>query len=169
MPIDAIIGTAEKFSNRNISQNKHFHDWISKFWTPQNNLKAMKALLDHAMCTASRKRLDEKITKRIVTAWFNCLNFEASDSNLDLEVEKFVALDEHSTLSYIIGHRLAQRVKAMGGFFPQQTKKLCSCYISLCLQIINSAWHIYKWFKKRTISLKLPLLPICMMQVQKWA
>ena len=134
MPIDAIIGTAEKFSNRNISQNKHFHDWISKFWTPQNNLKAMKALLDHAMCTASRKRLDEKITKRIVTAWFNCLNFEASDSNLDLEVEKFVALDEHSTLSYIIGHRLAQKVKAMGGFFfPQQTKKNYAAAIPLSI------------------------------------
>ena len=134
LPIDAIIGTAEKFSNRNISQNKHFHDWISKFWTPQNNLKAMKALLDHAMCTASRKRLDEKITKRIVTAWFNCLNFEASDSNLDLEVEKFVALDEHSTLSYIIGHRLSQKVKAMGGFFSHNNKqKKIMQLLSLCL------------------------------------
>ena len=127
LPIDAIIGTAEKFSSRNISQNKHFQDWISKFWTSENNVKAMKALLDHAMCTASRKRLDEKITKRIVTAWFNCLNYDASDSNLDLEVEKFVALDEHSTLSYIIGHRLAQKVKAMGVFIHTKKYQLCTC------------------------------------------
>ena len=122
LPIDAIIGTAERCSSR--SQNKHFQDWISKFWTSENNVKSMKALLDHAMCTAARKRLDEKITKRIVTAWFNCLNYDASDSNLDLEVEKFVALDEHSTLSYIIGHRLAQKVKAIL-FFSK--KNLCTC------------------------------------------
>ena len=103
-----IIAAAEKCRNRSQSDQK---DWITLLWSPEDNAKATKTLLDHAMCVASRKKLENPQIKTIVTAWLNSLNFDPNDSNLDLEVEKYVALDEHSTLSYIIGHRLVQKVK----------------------------------------------------------
>ena len=68
------------------------------------------------MCAAARKRLDTSETKKIVTTWLTMLDLEANDSNLDVEVEKFVALDEHSTLSYIIGHRLVGKVTNASAF-----------------------------------------------------
>ena len=103
-----IIAAAEKCRNRSQSDQK---DWITLLWSPEDNAKATKTLLDHAMCVASRKKLENPQIKTIVTAWLNSLNFDPNDSNLDLEVEKYVALDEHSTLSYIIGHRLVQKVR----------------------------------------------------------
>ena len=108
LPIEVIIAAAEKCRNRSQSDHK---DWITLLWSPEDNAKATKTLLDHAMCVASRKKLENPQIKTIVTAWLNSLNFDPNDSNLDLEVEKYVALDEHSTLSYIIGHRLVQKVR----------------------------------------------------------
>ena len=91
----------------------HLHQewtWISNLWNAEHNSKAMKALLDHAMCAASRKKLEQPLIKKIVTAWSLSLDFQPNDSNLDIEVEKYVALDEHSTLTYFIGHRLIAKV-----------------------------------------------------------
>ena len=100
----AIIGTAEKIHNR--SQNY----WISNLWTAEDNSKVIKALVDHAICAASRKKLDWELIKKMVDVWLDSLNIDPNDSILDIEVEKYVAIDEHSRLSYIIAHRLSKKV-----------------------------------------------------------
>ena len=71
-------------------------------------------MAEFAMCAAARKRLEQSQIKKIVVAWLGILKLEVdynvNDSALDLEVEKFVALDDHSMLSYIIGHKLIKEV-----------------------------------------------------------
>lgn len=84
--------------------------WISSLWSPEAKAKAGKVMIEFAMCFAARKRMSDSIIKKIVSGWLSMLNLEANDSTLDIEVEKFVSLDEHSMLSYIIGHRLIGKV-----------------------------------------------------------
>ena len=90
-------------------------NWMSSLWNDKVNTKAGKAMAEFAMCAAARKRLEPALIKKIVVAWLGILKLEFPDvesSDLDLEVEKFVALDDHSMLSYIIGHKIIQQVSA---------------------------------------------------------
>lgn len=105
LPIDAILAAAEKCKNRSKSS-----DWISALWSSEVNQKAGRSLVDFAMCAAARKKMPIQDIKNIVTTWLSLLNCDPKDSTLDIEVEKFVSLDEHSALSYVIGHKLAQKV-----------------------------------------------------------
>lgn len=100
-----MVAAAEK------CREKNRPDWIASLWNEDTNAKAGYALMDFAMCAAARKELPIKQIKSIVSVWLNLLNLGALDSNLDIEVEKFVNQDEHSLLSYIIGHRLAGKVR----------------------------------------------------------
>ena len=84
-------------------------DWVTLL-CEETKLKAGKALVDFAMCAAARTKLDPQLVKKIVTTWLNNLNLAPDDSTLDIEVEKFVYQDEHSLLSYVIGHRLIVKV-----------------------------------------------------------
>ena len=117
MPLDALLAVADKCRDRYLSQDAHPKDlsWIADdLWSPVSNAKAGKAITEFGMCMAARsKKLPDtsKTIKKIVTSWLNWLNLDANDSNLDIEVEKFVSLDEHSMLSYVIGHRLAAKVR----------------------------------------------------------
>lgn len=110
LPIEAVVAVAEKCHERQVVKQNAQTNWISDLWSSEINSKAGLAIMDFAMCSAARKRTDTHETKKIVSTWLAMLNLEANDSSLDLEVEKFVALDEHSTLSYIIGHRLVGKV-----------------------------------------------------------
>ena len=78
-------------------------------------------MAEFAMCAAARKRLDQSQIKKIVVAWLGILQldvgYNVNDSALDLEVEKFVALDDHSMLSYIIGHKLIKEVSIHHSLF----------------------------------------------------
>ena len=78
-------------------------------------------MAEFAMCAAARKRLEQSQIKKIVVAWLGVLKLDAdydvNDSALDLEVEKFVALDDHSMLSYIIGHKLMKEVSIYHSLF----------------------------------------------------
>lgn len=78
-------------------------------------------MAEFAMCAAARKRLDQSQIKKIVVAWLGILKLEpdhnVNDSVLDMEVEKFVALDDHSMLSYIIGHKLIKEVSIHHSLF----------------------------------------------------
>ena len=66
------------------------------------------------------KRLEPPLVKKIVVAWLGILKLEldynVDGSDLDLDVEKFVALDDHSMLSYIIGHKLIKEVSIYTSF-----------------------------------------------------
>lgn len=104
LPIEAVVAAAEK------CREKDRLDWIASLWSEETNAKAGYALMDFAMCAAARKKLPVDQVKSIVDVWLKLLNLEASDSTLDIEVEKFVNQDEHSLLSYIIGHRLCGKV-----------------------------------------------------------
>ena len=95
----------EKCRDRSAQSN-----WISSLWSDEVNTKAGKAMAEFAMCAAARKKLETGLIKKIVSAWIRILKLDANDSTLDLEVEKFVAIDDHSMLSYIIGHRLIKEV-----------------------------------------------------------
>ena len=106
LPIDAILAATEKCKNRSKSS-----DWISALWSSEVNQKAGRSLVDFAMCAAARKKMPIQDIKNIVTTWLSLLNCDPKDSTLDIEVEKFVSLDEHSALSYVIGHKLAQKVR----------------------------------------------------------
>ena len=101
-----MVTVADKFRE---NQQRDLH-WISSMWSAENKTKAAKAMIDFAMCYAARKRVSDGIIKKIVSAWLSMLNLEANDEDLDFEVEKFVSLDEHSMLSYIIGHRIIGKV-----------------------------------------------------------
>ena len=97
----------EKCRDRRSAQS----NWISSLWSDAEvNTKAGKAMAEFAMCVAARKKLETGLIKKIVSAWLGILKLDANDSTLDLEVEKFVAIDDHSMLSYIIGHRLIKEV-----------------------------------------------------------
>jgi hypothetical protein len=117
LPIESVVAVAVKCSKRqehqtatNDENKSRSDDWMSALWPSEVNAKAGKAITEFAMCTAARKRSDSTTIKSIVVAWLDMLNLKADDSNLDIEVEKFVSLDEHSTLSYTIGHRLVKKV-----------------------------------------------------------
>ena len=111
LPIEAVLAAADKCENRSKSS-----DWISALWSSQVNQKAGRSLVDFAMCAAARKKLQLQVVKKIVDVWLRNLNCDPTDSTLDIEVEKFVALDEHSALSYVIGHKLARKVSHRCGF-----------------------------------------------------
>merc|ERR1712156_1028526 len=103
LPIEAVVRAVEKCRDRGRSAQSN---WISSLWSDEVNTKAGKAMAEFAMCAAARKKLETGLIKKIVSAWIRILKLDANDSTLDLEVEKFVAIDDHSMLSYIIGHRL---------------------------------------------------------------
>ena len=121
--MDAVIKAVEKFRDRwpRQPQNSAQSNWISFLWNDKVNAKAGKAMAEFAMCAAARKRLEQSQIKKIVVAWLGVLkldaDFDVNDSALDLEVEKFVALDDHSMLSYIIGHKLIKEVSIYHSLF----------------------------------------------------
>ena len=102
-----MVRAVEKCRDRGRSAQSN---WISSLWSDEVNTKAGKAMAEFAMCAAARKKLETGLIKKIVSAWIRILKLDANDSTLDLEVEKFVAIDDHSMLSYIIGHRLIKEV-----------------------------------------------------------
>ena len=116
LPMEAVIKAVEKCRDRRPQQpqNNAQSNWISSLWNDKVNTKAGKTMAEFAMCAAARKRLDQSQIKKIVVAWLGILKLEpdynVNDSALDLDVEKFVALDDHSMLSYIIGHKLIKEV-----------------------------------------------------------
>ena len=123
LPMDAVIKAVEKFRDRwpRQPQNSAQSNWISFLWNDKVNIKAGKAMAEFAMCAAARKKLEQSQIKKIVVAWLGVLkldaDFDVNDSALDLEVEKFVALDDHSMLSYIIGHKLIKEVSIYHSLF----------------------------------------------------
>ena len=129
LPMEAVIKAVEKCRDRSRPQqpqNSAQSNWISSsLWNDKVNTKAGKAMAEFAMCAAARKRLEQSQIKKIVVAWLGILKLEndynVNDSALDLEVEKFVALDDHSMLSYIIGHKLIKEVsiRVLSRFFDQ--------------------------------------------------
>ena len=116
LPMEVVIKAVEKCRDRwpRQPQNSAQSNWISFLWDDEVNKKAGKAMAEFAMCAAARKRQDQSQIKQIVVAWLGILKLDAdynvNDSALDLEVEKFVALDDHSMLSYIIGHNLIKEI-----------------------------------------------------------
>ena len=121
---------AEKYRDR-----KPDAHWISSLWSLEASEKADKAMMEFAMCVAARKRMkSDTIIKKIVSGWLSMLNLKHNDSALDIEVKKFVKLDEHSMLSYIIGHRLIGKVVILLSFVTtmiitlQRTWSLCVFY-----------------------------------------
>ena len=123
LPMEVVIKAVEKCRDRwpRQPQNSAQSNWISFLWNDKVNTKAGKYMAEFAMCAAARKRLDHIQIKKIVVAWLGVLKLDAeydvNDSALDLEVEKFVALDDHSMLSYIIGHKLIKEVSIHHSLF----------------------------------------------------
>ena len=120
--MDAVIKAVEKCRDRRPQQpqNNAQSNWISSLWNDKVNTKAGKTMAEFAMCAAARKRLEPPLVKKIVVAWLGILKLEldynVDGSDLDLDVEKFVALDDHSMLSYIIGHKLIKEVSIYTSF-----------------------------------------------------
>ena len=120
--MEAVIKAVEKCRDRRPQQpqNNAQSNWISSLWNDKVNTKAGKTMAEFAMCAAARNRLEPPLVKKIVVAWLGILKLEldhnVNDSDLDLEVEKFVALDDHSMLSYIIGHKLIKEVSIYTSF-----------------------------------------------------
>lgn len=108
LPIEALLYTAEICRDPKLAN--HPMSWVSSLWTEDKIAKVCKDITDFAMCSAARKKMEAPLVKQIVSVWLKILNLDPDDSNLDIEVEKFVELDEHSFLSYIIGHRLISKV-----------------------------------------------------------
>ena len=140
LPMEAVIKAVEKCRDRRPQQpqNNAQSNWISSLWNDKVNTKAGKAMADFVMCAAARKRLGPDQTKKIVAAWLGILklNYDVNDSDLDLEVEKFVALDDHSMLSYIIGHKLIKEVSTYTSFIIVIVS-IESCQVNLFVSRCN--------------------------------
>ena len=147
LPIEAVLAAAEKCENRSKSS-----DWISALWSSQVNQKAGRSLVDFAMCAAARKKLHLQVVKKIVDVWLRSLNCDPKDSTLDIEVEKFVALDEHSALSYVIGHKLARKVRKNLVITHTDTNQL--------KVFINSKFLKFQIFKFKAILIQFFLIQI---------
>ncbi len=71
-------------------------------------------MVDFGLCSAARKKLPTVTVNTIVKSWaetsLSSPEIASETSSIELEVEKYVSLDERATLSYSIGAQIHKKV-----------------------------------------------------------
>ena len=84
-------------------------DPFSKLWAKPICSKVEQALCDYGMIHAARCELKLEIIKNVVSKWLRLFPVDV-DSNLDIEVEKYVSLGGKTAQIYEIGYQLYSKV-----------------------------------------------------------
>ena len=82
--------------------------------------KVERSLCEYCMIYAAKCELELEVIKTIVSKWLRLFP-DGSDSNLDIEVDKYVSLGGKTAQIYEIGYQLCSKVILIGMHFSAQS------------------------------------------------
>ena len=116
LSIDEVLCAIDRWSQRNqdnangvSSEFINGSDPLCKTWIKPLCSKIELALCDYCMIYAAKCELKLDLVKRIVSKWLRLFP-DGNDSNLDIDVEKYVSLGGKTAQIYEIGYQLYSKV-----------------------------------------------------------
>ena len=116
LSIDEVLCAIDRWSQRNqdnangvSSEFINGSDPLCKTWIKPLCSKIEQALCDYCMIYAAKCELKLDLVKRIVSKWLRLFP-DGNDSNLDIDVEKYVSLGGKTAQIYEIGYQLYSKV-----------------------------------------------------------
>ena len=115
LSIEEVVSAIDRWSKRgNDLKNEDTHivkssDIFAKLYTKPMCSKIEIAICDFSMIYAAKCELKLEIIQRIVSMWLRLFP-DGNDSNLDIEVEKYVSLGGKTAQIYEIGYQIYAKV-----------------------------------------------------------
>ena len=115
LSIEEVVSAIDRWSKRgNDLENEDTHmvkssDIFAKLYTKPMCSKIEIAICDYSMIYAAKCELKLEIIQRIVSMWLRLFP-DGNDSNLDIEVEKYVSLGGKTAQIYEIGYQIYAKV-----------------------------------------------------------
>ena len=112
--IEEVLSAIDRFRERQNEAKSHVafecvDKPFSKLWVKPMCSKIEQALCEYCMIYAAKCELVLEVTKIVVSKWLRLFP-DGKDSNLDLEVDKYVSLGGNTAQIYEIGYQLYEKV-----------------------------------------------------------